>query len=76
MQTDPLVHIRELPLRTVIVRIRASAPRPQAEQLRVALVADKVVLRSDALTLHGYNPPWTVPWLPKNEVSFQIHSWE
>ncbi|KAJ3069919.1 hypothetical protein HDU98_007046 [Podochytrium sp. JEL0797] len=75
--TDPLVHIRELPPRTVAVLAFAGfatyeSARPQAELLRAALVADKVVIRSDAFTLYGYNPPWTVPWLRKNEVSFEI----
>ncbi|CAM9762767.1 unnamed protein product [Choristocarpus tenellus] len=77
MPTDPRVTLKEVPEHSVIAR-KFSGNMPPARQ-EAELAALEVAVRKDGIfsdwvgpdkkwLAAGYNPPWTVPFLKRNEV--------
>lgn len=74
--TDPAVHIVDLPSRTVAA-LRFSGPldaasiADHAKQLRATLAAAHRATVGAAYVL-GYDPPFTIPFLRRNEVAIDL----
>jgi len=48
----------------------------QRAKLEDSLIADEILYDADSFQVLNYNPPFTVPWVRRNEVSFRILSSE
>jgi len=74
--TDPRVHLLMVPPETVAVRRfagRGSAARMSSEQARLlqALESSRWQANAAPAALY-YDPPWTIPWLRRNEATVAV----
>ncbi len=73
--TDPLVELAEIPARRVgVARFSGSLDEAGIAEARAGLEVwlaargDRPASGSGGWQAAGYNPPWTLPWLRRNEV--------
>jgi hypothetical protein len=73
--TDPRVVLREIPVSTVaVIRFSGLSDKVNASQearLRAALDGTQWTISGPA-TAYYYNPPWTLPFLRRNEVVIPV----
>lgn len=78
--TDPAVTIATVPARRVaVVRFSGILDAALVAEQRAALeawLATRPETPAGAWQAAGYNPPWTLPWLRRNEVMVEIAAGE
>jgi hypothetical protein len=73
---DSRVELRNVPARTVaVVTFSGWATRSRVDhfeqELRAALGRDTIEITGEA-SLNQYNPPWTLPFLRRNEIMIEV----
>ena len=75
---DQRVELQEVPARTLaVIRFSGwatgSRVAKHSEQL-LAILAERGIQTTGELSLNQYNPPWTLPFLRRNEVMIEVAS--
>jgi SOUL heme-binding protein len=73
---DPMIHIIAVPPASMAVRRFSGIPRPatvaiERDRLMSGLRASSWIAMGDPVTWF-YHPPWTLPWLRRNEVAIEV----
>jgi SOUL heme-binding protein len=73
---DPAIHIIAVPPASMAVLRFSGIPRPatvaiERERLMSRIRASSWMAMGDSVTWF-YDPPWTLPWLRRNEVAIEV----
>ncbi len=73
---DPRIKIVTLPERKLAVKrfswFRTSARVQSKKQELLAALKRDMIITKDEPEYAGYNPPWTPPWMRRNEIAVEI----